>query len=240
MTSVVVTEMPSSQLAAPSPSQIARLAAPNERVPTTKLQLPPICPVPEPGDEELRLINSMSQAVDVRNQLPALGQRARGLSAQKAGQNGLDGFLGFNDGKPGRAGGGRGGRAAPRPTQRQPVDDMTSIPAEVHDSMMRLGSEARKRSSHQVAYAEETGKPYLRHRDAASLLAQKAAAQAAEAEAAAAAAEAKVAESKPTSVRLVTFSPRPLSACASEMAEARADLSQFGWMSPLEVSVHVQ
>ncbi|CAK9102916.1 unnamed protein product [Durusdinium trenchii] len=65
---------------------------------------------------------------------------------------------------------GRSGRVrSVRPTQRQPIDDNTSVPAEVYHGMLRLADEARARSTHRRAFAKDSGEPYLEHLDAARL-----------------------------------------------------------------------
>eukprot|EP00439_Symbiodinium_sp_Y106_P048522 s2269_g6.t1 len=60
-----------------------------------------------------------------------------------------------------------------RPTQRQAVDDETSVPAEIYQAMLQLGQEARARSVHRKAYQLGTGQPFLEHRDAAELREQR-------------------------------------------------------------------
>lgn len=57
----------------------------------------------------------------------------------------------------------------PRLTQRQPIDDTTSVPADVFERMMQLGSEARGRASHTLSFDQSSGQPYLARRDAHSL-----------------------------------------------------------------------
>eukprot|EP00928_Gymnodinium_smaydae_P074279 TRINITY_DN57347_c0_g1_i1.p1 TRINITY_DN57347_c0_g1~~TRINITY_DN57347_c0_g1_i1.p1 ORF type:complete len:327 (-),score=79.31 TRINITY_DN57347_c0_g1_i1:323-1222(-) len=51
----------------------------------------------------------------------------------------------------------------PRPTQRQPIDESTAVPADLYERMMRLGGETRRRAMHTLAFAPPNGERYLRH-----------------------------------------------------------------------------
>eukprot|EP00929_Paragymnodinium_shiwhaense_P042415 TRINITY_DN21958_c1_g5_i1.p1 TRINITY_DN21958_c1_g5~~TRINITY_DN21958_c1_g5_i1.p1 ORF type:complete len:298 (+),score=38.12 TRINITY_DN21958_c1_g5_i1:206-1099(+) len=53
-----------------------------------------------------------------------------------------------------------------RPMLRQAIDDDTFVPNDVFEQMLRLGSEAKARASHTIAFAPPTGEPYLRRYDA--------------------------------------------------------------------------
>eukprot|EP00440_Ansanella_granifera_P030551 gb/GFBE01033186.1/.p1 GENE.gb/GFBE01033186.1/~~gb/GFBE01033186.1/.p1 ORF type:complete len:225 (+),score=26.44 gb/GFBE01033186.1/:1-675(+) len=142
-------------------------------------------------------------------------RRATGLGGRAS----LEDFLGGSPRRSGRAGV-RPARGPVRPTQRQPIDDETSVPAEVYQKMMQLGSEARVRATHRKAFAPVTGEPYLEHHDAARLRAERAAAEAA----AIAAQEAAVAASLPYA--------RPHSACATEAMESMAMEGCGRWGNP--------
>eukprot|EP00747_Dinoflagellata_sp_TGD_P168469 gnl/TRDRNA2_/TRDRNA2_194909_c0_seq1.p1 gnl/TRDRNA2_/TRDRNA2_194909_c0~~gnl/TRDRNA2_/TRDRNA2_194909_c0_seq1.p1 ORF type:complete len:234 (+),score=39.08 gnl/TRDRNA2_/TRDRNA2_194909_c0_seq1:206-907(+) len=129
----------------------------------------------------------------------------------------------------------RANTGRPRPTQRQHIDEETTVPAEVYQSMLRLGAEVRGRMQHNIAFAAPSGKPYLRHHNAAAI---EAAAAETEATAPVAAAPAEpiseaepppIADVEPTEpiaepepAASVAFPPlpaRPPSACASEVAD---------------------
>mmetsp|Transcript_124562 Transcript_124562/g.360211 ORF Transcript_124562/g.360211 Transcript_124562/m.360211 type:complete len:221 (+) Transcript_124562:90-752(+) len=151
------------------------------------LRLPEIRPLPCPMEEEMRLLSHLrgSSADEECSQL--LGRRMspqrmdrdvsrtrhrEGPARWRAAQPGrvADDFL-FGDGverrSASRAGTNR--RTTARPTQRQPIDDQTSVPCEVFESMLRAGAEARKRAVHRLAFAPSDGKPYLKHQDADKL-----------------------------------------------------------------------
>lgn len=122
---------------------------------------------------------------------------------------------------------GRHTRFPPRPTQRQPIDDETSIPPELFDQMLRLGGEARKRATHTLAFAAPEGTRYLRHSDAASILASE---TDTESTAAPSSPEQAPSSAPSSPERLpscpehtpelspLPCQPRPASSCASELA----------------------
>eukprot|EP00747_Dinoflagellata_sp_TGD_P189788 gnl/TRDRNA2_/TRDRNA2_50554_c0_seq1.p1 gnl/TRDRNA2_/TRDRNA2_50554_c0~~gnl/TRDRNA2_/TRDRNA2_50554_c0_seq1.p1 ORF type:complete len:190 (+),score=33.83 gnl/TRDRNA2_/TRDRNA2_50554_c0_seq1:44-613(+) len=110
-----------------------------------------------------------------------------------------------------------------RPTQRQPIDDETTVPAEVYQQMLRRGAEVRGQMQHNIAFQDPSGKPYLRHHNSLAI--------AAEAEAAASMA-AKPAPKVPAFPQLPS---RPASACASEVAAASS--SSWRGLEPLPVQV---
>eukprot|EP00927_Polykrikos_kofoidii_P011931 TRINITY_DN1510_c0_g1_i2.p1 TRINITY_DN1510_c0_g1~~TRINITY_DN1510_c0_g1_i2.p1 ORF type:complete len:184 (+),score=29.64 TRINITY_DN1510_c0_g1_i2:73-624(+) len=95
-------------------------------------------------------------------------------------------------------------RAPPRPTQRRPIDDETAVPAAVYEQMMKLGSEARRRAVHAVAFEPPSGRPYLRRHDAP-------------------------ARTVPTpQAEVVNFASRPASACVSEALAEGGRLELWG------------
>eukprot|EP00403_Amphidinium_massartii_P016150 CAMPEP_0178409672 /NCGR_PEP_ID=MMETSP0689_2-20121128/20581_1 /TAXON_ID=160604 /ORGANISM="Amphidinium massartii, Strain CS-259" /LENGTH=203 /DNA_ID=CAMNT_0020030817 /DNA_START=270 /DNA_END=881 /DNA_ORIENTATION=- len=107
---------------------------------------------------------------------------------------------------------------AARPTQRQAIDDETSVPAEVFERMLDLGRRARLRSTHAIAFEEPSGRPYLRHTDAEALKAARN--------------EASVVTTAARSI--VGIPPRPASSCASELAEGHAALSRWPTFAAVE------
>mmetsp|Transcript_1686 Transcript_1686/g.5416 ORF Transcript_1686/g.5416 Transcript_1686/m.5416 type:complete len:193 (+) Transcript_1686:55-633(+) len=134
-----------------------------------KLRLPDIRPPPEPTEEELRLAAALEEAAEEKRQ--RCGQGLGTVQWQRrppaaCGRSSLEDFLGGSPRGRGRAGS-RGGRhtRVTRPTQRQSIDDNTSVPADLHERMMRLGAEARSRAGHTLAFRPVTGRPYLRRRD---------------------------------------------------------------------------
>jgi len=157
-----------------------------------QLWLPEIKPLPLPTDDEISLICRMHSAnggeepprarlggglyggpsVTVGASTSASSSTAaalgRGVSrASSRGCGFADDFLGGGLQRSTRSQAARSSRTGPpRPTQRQPIDDETSVPAGVFESMMRLGSEARARATHTIAFAPRTGNPYLRRHDA--------------------------------------------------------------------------
>ncbi|CAJ1354860.1 unnamed protein product, partial [Effrenium voratum] len=92
---------------------------------------------------------------------------------------------------------------AVKPTQRQPIDDSTSVPAEVYQGMLRLADEARARATHRRAFAPVTGELYLEHSDAARIR------------------EERMVEEAPKSPSIPEVSPnwRRPSSCATEVME---------------------
>ncbi|CAK0879862.1 unnamed protein product [Prorocentrum cordatum] len=85
-----------------------------------------------------------------------LQQRSAGLGAggrlalRGAGGRRAEDFLdGGLDARPQR----RQQRAQPRATQRQPVDDCLSVPAELHARMLALASEVRGQATHVLAFS---------------------------------------------------------------------------------------
>jgi len=80
---------------------------------------------------------------------------------------GFDPAAGYSS-APRSAASGRGGRArtTTRPTQRQWIDDTTTVPAEVFESMLKAGAEAKSRATHRLAFRPQDGVPYLhRHEE---------------------------------------------------------------------------
>eukprot|EP00930_Biecheleria_cincta_P023059 TRINITY_DN16712_c0_g1_i1.p1 TRINITY_DN16712_c0_g1~~TRINITY_DN16712_c0_g1_i1.p1 ORF type:complete len:211 (+),score=37.12 TRINITY_DN16712_c0_g1_i1:66-698(+) len=184
------------------------------------LRLPDLIIQRAPDEDELRFVARLKVACDEQDDcwpparsrtscepsekrtrrstgdLHGAGRRASaGLSAGRAS---LDDLFGASPKRSGRSGY-RNARGA-RPTLRQPIDDTTSVPADVFERMMQLGSEARARASHRKAFRPETGEPYLAH-DARPLAEHPAG----EGSAAAAAAS-------------LPIELRPHSACATEAA----------------------
>mmetsp|Transcript_58359 Transcript_58359/g.162664 ORF Transcript_58359/g.162664 Transcript_58359/m.162664 type:complete len:190 (-) Transcript_58359:202-771(-) len=132
------------------------------------LLLPEIRPPPSPTGEELRLVTQLRGAFAEprrRGSSPnGLGEGKRRRSAL-CNRGGLEDALFGSSPRTSIRGGPSRQRVAVRPTQRQPIDDETSVPADVFDRMLRLGSEARSRATHTVAFALPTGTPYLRRYD---------------------------------------------------------------------------
>mmetsp|Transcript_39605 Transcript_39605/g.71019 ORF Transcript_39605/g.71019 Transcript_39605/m.71019 type:complete len:254 (+) Transcript_39605:200-961(+) len=211
--------------------------APRAAPAAAPLRLPDIRPPPSPSEESMRLICHLQDAADeARERRRRDSSNGGGLGAGRlsdrtrsrqrpAAAGGLEDFLNEAPRRPGRAG--RQPRAA-RPTQRQAIDDETTVPAEVFDAMLRLGQEARTRATHTMAFAQPDGRPYLRHHDASALLA------AAQEEAAPAAFAAPLADQACASSAVVDepeatppppvpmLPPRPPSSCASEVASGRS------------------
>lgn len=169
------------------------------------LCLPELVRYPPP-DEEVQCRAKLLTAVDEVSRV-ALGRGCRAetsVSRSRRGVNAgpsrasLEDFLESprRSGRPGRV-------RSVRPTQRQPIDDNTSVPADVHQSMLQLADEARARSTHRRAFAQGTGEPYLEHTDAASLRQMRAAEEARS--------KSPVAQEAPTTWRR--------SSCATEVIE---------------------
>lgn len=203
-----------------------------------QLRLPDIRPPPSPTEQEMRLRSQMQDAADQAREWRSRSAGGYGTaSAARVSDRtrsrqrpavGLEDFLNDAPRRPGRTG--RQPRAA-RPTQRQAIDDDTTVPPEVFDSMLRLGQEARSRATHTMAFAQPDGRPYLRHHNAEELLA---AAQQETAEAVMYAAasdpltepdntsnavdELTVAPSTPSPLPMLPS--RPPSSCASEIARS--------------------
>mmetsp|Transcript_108521 Transcript_108521/g.317510 ORF Transcript_108521/g.317510 Transcript_108521/m.317510 type:complete len:186 (-) Transcript_108521:26-583(-) len=129
-----------------------------------KLRLPDIRPPPEPSEEEVRLANALEEAAEEKR------QRCGSVQWQRRPPNAcgrsLEDFLGNEP--PGRrrsyAAGGRA-RQSMRPSQRLSIDDETTVPADLHERMLRLGTEARTRGTHGLAFRPVTGRPFLKRRD---------------------------------------------------------------------------
>lgn len=161
------------------------------------------------------------------------GTQRRGAAARGLGGCSLEDFLEGHE-RPGRSAAERhsdrrgllqrgAAYRAPRPTQRQAIDDQTVVPADVFDAMMRHGSEVRHRATHYVAFESPSGVPYLKHHDADALR--------------------KAREPQPEPQPEVPFvsqapvvPPRPPSTCASEAMEA---MECAAWGSPEPVLVQV-
>eukprot|EP00927_Polykrikos_kofoidii_P011930 TRINITY_DN1510_c0_g1_i1.p1 TRINITY_DN1510_c0_g1~~TRINITY_DN1510_c0_g1_i1.p1 ORF type:complete len:200 (+),score=36.72 TRINITY_DN1510_c0_g1_i1:73-672(+) len=159
-----------------APSQTRRLV--------DELRLPELRPLPLLNEEQLLLVSQMkggrpSQEERTSKRLKPTEQR-REESARPT------------------------WRAPPRPTQRRPIDDETAVPAAVYEQMMKLGSEARRRAVHAVAFEPPSGRPYLRRHDAP-------------------------ARTVPTpQAEVVNFASRPASACVSEALAEGGRLELWG------------
>lgn len=58
----------------------------------------------------------------------------------------------------------------PRPTQRRPIDDFTTVPASLFERLESAAREARNRSAlHRLAFSDSTGERYLLHANAEEL-----------------------------------------------------------------------
>lgn len=185
------------------------------------LRLPDIKRYPSPERDEPAIKRLICQMKDVSEEARTrrLGaDRARGTadygartrSRPRCGS--LDDFL--NEPENNRRNSGRQVRAT-RPTQRQPIDDETSVPVEVFDSMLKAAQEARGRATHVMAFSQVDGRPYLRHYDAPTR-------EAREAENATprpmVVDDEEVPEPTPPEPALLVLPPRPSSSCASEFA----------------------
>lgn len=75
-----------------------------------------------------------------------------------------DDFMGQRTSSSSMRGAGRGSSNSKRRlTQRQLIDDTTSVPSEVFEGMARLGEEARKRAQHLRGFCSQRGRPTLRN-----------------------------------------------------------------------------
>lgn len=201
------------------------------------LRLPEIRPPPSPTEQDLRLINQMQQAAEEarlchrRESSSTARYSERTRSRPRQGSRGqqprasLDDFLSDSAPRTGSAARRLQPRAS-RPTQRQPVDDETVVPAEVFEKMLQLGQEARSRATHTLAFTQPDGRPYLRHHAAAlrgTLASSAAAAPLDMADPVFAVPE----EVSPAAVPVAipTMPARPSSSCASAAADERAALS---------------
>jgi len=63
-----------------------------------------------------------------------------------------------------------------RSATRQAIDDNTSVPADLHQRLLRLGREAHARKTHVFAFEPSSGQPFLLHHDAERLRAERRAA----------------------------------------------------------------
>jgi len=209
--------------------------------------------VPIPDDEELHFAACLKVASGEDEHWPS--QRSRCSSwgesepsvsrTRRSGDlgsrrpNGLGGRASLEDilgGSPRRSGrsGSRHGRGPVRPTQRQPIDDSTSVPAEVHQAMMQLGSEVRSRATHRKAFKPETGEQYLEHVDATRLRAESAA------QLAPPPPELVPPTEVPPALGLILpIAGRPHSTCASEAHKAMEGVSGR-WGTPDSVPVPLQ
>lgn len=201
------------------------------------LRLPDIRPPPSPSEQSMRLICQMQDAAEeARERRRRDSSNGSGLGAGRLSDRtrsrprpaggGLEDFLNDAPRRPGRAG--RQSRAS-RPTQRQAIDDETTVPAEVFDAMLRLGQEARSRATHTMAFAQPDGRPYLRHHDASALLAaareEEPAPTAAAAPLADPASASSIAVEEPEATAppaVPILPPRPPSSCASEVASGHS------------------
>lgn len=202
------------------------------------LRLPDIRPCPLPSDEELHLIGRLHE-LSTSAEDPGLrsrrNRRDSGVSRSATAIRGcgrgasLEDFLGAGvDSAAARKSRGSGGSRAnsrgltrPRPTQRRPIDDETSVPAEVYDRMLQLGAEAHTRATHTLAFGSSTGTPYLRRHDA---VARRESPTAAASSAAVSPALSMAAVPTPASngVPVPTLHSRPVSACSVEAAAVAA------------------
>mmetsp|Transcript_94717 Transcript_94717/g.203417 ORF Transcript_94717/g.203417 Transcript_94717/m.203417 type:complete len:227 (-) Transcript_94717:67-747(-) len=211
---------------------IEQVASPTVAVPARPvLRLPILKPPPVPDESELQLLSQLhggaaenDGGAAPRNCGAASfafggdaappcrpGARRSVTSAVSFGARDLDDFLSGGASPRSRSvrgAGGRSWRQGARPSQRRPIDEETTVPAEVFESMMRLGSEARSRAAHTLAFALPDGKPYLRRRGevavAEPLPADKLAEQ----------------DMAPVAEVVASALARPPSACAAEAREA--------------------
>ena len=140
--------------------------------PMAVLCLPELVRYPPPEEEVLcraKLFTAVDEVSRVTNRScraeTSVSRSRRGaMNAVGSCNASLEDFLESprRSGRPGRV-------RSVRPTQRQPIDDNTSVPADVYQNMLQLADEARARSTHRRAFAQFTGEPYLEHTDAVSL-----------------------------------------------------------------------
>jgi len=146
-------------------------------LPVGALRLPEIRSPPSPSEQHKQIIceMDMDESTD-EARLPRFFGAAPRSSASTVGYTertrsrprgaSLDDFLGEPSLRPARSS--RQARAA-RPTHRQAIDDETAVPAEVFESMLRAGQEARGRANHTLSFSQTDGRPYLRHHNADAL-----------------------------------------------------------------------
>jgi len=131
------------------------------------LRLPEIRPLPDPQEATQTynaVICHMQDVTEEARLNRVAGNKDRKYSRPRGSSFGLDDFLNDTSGRPGGSKCGRQARTA-RPS-RPAIDDETSVPVEVFESMLRAGKEARGRANHTMAYSQTDGKPYLKHHNA--------------------------------------------------------------------------
>lgn len=188
------------------------------------LRLPDIKPPPSPNEHHKRLIEeSVFREVSEEARFPkfttsssSTGYKERTRSRPRVGSSSLDDFLSESSTRPGA----RGGRPvrSTRPTGRQAIDDETSVPMDVFQSMLKAGQDVRGRATHTLSFKQPDGRPYLKHHDAEALLAAVPCPMDVDTPATA------MEVDKPTQPATLSPSPpllppRPSSSCASELAE---------------------
>lgn len=140
-----------------------------------QLRLPKICLMASPTVIDSRICTDAMRSAS----LFAGSQASRktrssfhGSGIRPAGKRSLEDFLGPSLHVASSSG--RRGAARARPTQRQPIDDETTVPAELFERMLALGCEARARATHVTVFDPKTGRPRAVHHDAAAIVKRRA------------------------------------------------------------------